>query len=272
MPHLFVNRLRHHSIGGAPDDLRNQFKWELVNAMCYLTGGIIFIAGSVMFLPRYEEWAALGCWLFVIGSFFYLFVACHDLYEVIHTTTATKQETKAKKTVDALAASAYIAGGLVFIIGSYQFLPTVEMYTEGSYNFIIGSLLFIGGAVTNSVQIFDSPTAESAMYANFTAVCYVIGSTLFLSGSVPYLMDFESYHDKIQIHRYLGVQFVLGSALFLIGGTINVWRAFLIFRYFLHKAKDEFQSKHAFCPAAEYQRSSMVSLPPALPSPRGVAS
>ena len=264
MPHLFVNRLRHYSIGGAPDDLRNQFKWEIVNAICYLTGGIIFIAGSVMFLPKYEELTALGCWLFVIGSFFYLFVACHDLYEVLHstTTTETEQESK-KKAVDAMAASAYIGGGVVFIIGSYQFLPSVEMYTAGSYNFIVGSLLFIGGAVTNSIQIFDSPTAESAMYANFTAVCYVIGSTLFLSGSVPYLMDFESDHDKIQIHRYLGVQFVLGSVLFLVGGTINLWRAFLIFKFFLHNAKDEFQSKHASCPAAEYHLSSMVSLPPA---------
>ena len=165
--------------------------------------------------------------------------------------------------MDALAASAYIAGGVVFIIGSYQFLPTVGLYTAGSYNFIIGSMLFIGGAVTNSIQIFDSPTRASAMYANFTAVCYVIGSTLFLSGSVPYLWDFESDHDSHQVYRYLGIQFVLGSVLFLVGGTFNLWRAYLIFQHGLCHAKHEFQSKHDSCREleAEYQRSSLESMP-----------
>lgn len=247
MPHLFVNRLRKHAIGGQLDDLQNQFKWEIINAICYLTGGIIFIAGSVLFLPKYDEWVHLGSWLFIVGSFFYLFVAAHDLYETMHASEP--------KVVDALAAGAYCAGGLIFIVGSYQFLPSVGAYTAGAYNFIIGSILFISGAVYNSIQIFDSPTRESALYANFTAVCYVIGSTLFLSGSVPYLWEFESAHDSETVHRYLGFQFVLGSCLFLVGGAINLYRAYLIFKYELSNA--DFESKHTETEiTTEYSRSS----------------
>lgn len=260
MPHLFVNRLRKHSIGrAAPDDLRIQFKWEIINACCYLTGGVIFIAGSILFLPDYEEHVNVGSWLFILGSFFYLFVSSHDLYEVFHA--------KKPKLVDAMAASAYCIGGLIFIIGSYQFLPKVGAYTAGAYNFIIGSLFFIGGAVTNSIQIFDSPTRASAMYANFTAVCYVIGSTLFLSGSVPYLWDFESQRDSHTLHRYLGSQFVVGSVLFFLGGSINLYRAYLIFQHGLSESKREFQGTHEEV-VSGYHISSLEELPAAGQQPR----
>ena len=104
MPHLFVNRLRQHSFSAAPDDLRTQWQSEIINAMCYLTGGIIFIAGSALFLPRYHHWIEWGSWLFIIGSLFYLVVAGHDLYETLHTAEP--------KLIDALAASTYCAGGL----------------------------------------------------------------------------------------------------------------------------------------------------------------
>ena len=123
--------------------------------------------------------------------------------------------------------------GIVFIAGSYEFLSSVGGYRQGAYNFVFGSVLFIAGAVYNSIQIFDSPTRESALFANFTAVCYVIGSTLFLSGSVPYVWDgdLESERDVEILHEYLGQQFILGSILFFIGGCFNLYRAYLIFRY-----------------------------------------
>jgi len=226
-----------------------QFKWEIINAMCYLTGGAIFIAGSVLFLPKYEEYLFVGTLLFIIGSFLYLFVSGHDLYEVFHASDP--------KVVDALAASSYCAGGILFIIGSYQFIPSVGAFTAGAYNFVVGSLLFITGAVINSVQIFDSPTRASAMYANFTAVCYVIGSTLFLSGSVPYLWDLESEKDTVTLYRYLGIQFVLGSVLFFLGGSLNLYRAYLIFLHGLSKSRADFQSRHTADAefVSEYTRS-----------------
>ena len=243
MPHLFVNRLRKYSLAGAPDDLRNQFKWEVINAVCYETGGIIFIAGSVLFLPKHEEYVDMGSWLFIWGSVLYLFVSGHDLYEVFHSPQP--------KFLDALAASSYITGGVVFIIGSYLFLPSVGAFTAGAYNFIFGSILFICGAVYNSIQIFDSPTRESALYANLTAVCYVIGSTLFLSGSVPYIWDFESETDSKIVYRYLGIQFILGSLLFFIGGTVNIWRAYLIFKDEFDKHEQEVENE-ASCIDLDY--------------------
>ena len=44
-------------------------------------GGLIFLVGSVLFLPLYEEYEGAGAWLFVVGSFLFLTVAVHDIFE-----------------------------------------------------------------------------------------------------------------------------------------------------------------------------------------------
>jgi len=57
MPHLFVNRPRLYDVVGKDPSLRDQFRWETINAVVYKLGGIVFIAGSVLFFPSMADYA-----------------------------------------------------------------------------------------------------------------------------------------------------------------------------------------------------------------------
>ncbi|ESR24551.1 YrhK family protein [Lutibaculum baratangense] len=37
-----------------------------------LTGNLAFFAGSILFLPRFEDIKTIGVWLFIVGSFLML--------------------------------------------------------------------------------------------------------------------------------------------------------------------------------------------------------
>eukprot|EP00978_Attheya_sp_CCMP212_P013579 scaffold34094_cov42-Attheya_sp.AAC.1 len=226
MPHLFVNRPRAFGIKLPPEELLAHFKWELINTIFYQVGGVLLLAGSILFLPKYEDKANIGDWLFIVASVFYLTVSAHDCWEIYNAP----QDANA---VDTLAASSYLVGAICFILGSILFLPDLELFLAGGCMFIIGSILFVVGAFVNSIQIFDSPTRSSALYANLTAVSYVIGSIFYLTGSIPYLWEFNDPNDSEIIFRYLGEQFIVGSILFIIGGTFNIYRAKLVVNHYV---------------------------------------
>jgi hypothetical protein len=57
MPHLFTNRPRKYAIGVHKDELiSHHTTWEKINVLAYEIGGILFIAGSVLFLPKYGDY------------------------------------------------------------------------------------------------------------------------------------------------------------------------------------------------------------------------
>jgi len=53
MPRLFTNRPRIDRRQGG-DDLDIGFIWETKASLLYELGGVLFIVGSVLFLPRFE--------------------------------------------------------------------------------------------------------------------------------------------------------------------------------------------------------------------------
>jgi hypothetical protein len=74
IPHLFTNRGRLHDLTASRADLRAQFRWETINAVTYKLGGVTFVVGSILFFPRFEDYADLGAWIFFGGSLLYLLV------------------------------------------------------------------------------------------------------------------------------------------------------------------------------------------------------
>ena len=68
MPHMFVNRHRLHNLTKDRADLRAQFRWETINAILYIIGGLSFIAGSIFFFSRLEAEADIGAWTFFAVS------------------------------------------------------------------------------------------------------------------------------------------------------------------------------------------------------------
>lgn len=136
MPHVFVNRARLYGLS----DVAGEFKWEIINTIFYLIGGSILLAGSVLFLPKYEEMQHIGSWCYAVASLFTIFGKC--LNRRVNLDNANL--------LDMVASTSYLVGAICFILGSIFFLPEVGLFRRGAHTFIIGSALFVVGAVVNS--------------------------------------------------------------------------------------------------------------------------
>lgn len=228
MPHFFSNRRRSHGVLAAAADSRAHFRWETVNAMVYTLGGVIFIAGSVLFFPGLAAWEDCGAGAFLAGSLLYLLVTGHDVLEVVVAQRQAQPSRSIWRAIELSAAAAYFAGTLLFVGGSVCFFSTVDMVATGAWSFLIGSLLFVFGAVANILQIVLAATLKTMQLLNLTAVSFVVGSVLFAVASVPFLWDVAASSDRRLLDGYLAWLFVVGSVLFLAGGLFNYWRAWLV--------------------------------------------
>lgn len=179
----------------------------------------MFIVGSVFFAPSLENLEPVGCWIFVMASILWLITSVHDGLELAYVHGGF-----IPKNIDGFAALNYVVGAILFILGSIFFLPTVGLWTGGSLCFIIGSALFITGGTLNGLQIFETQSKRDAQYMLMTAMSYVIGSTLFLVVSIPYLFTFDTTSDERKIDAFATGMYVTGSIFFSIGGVINFHR------------------------------------------------
>jgi hypothetical protein len=229
MPHLFVNRPRLHDLTKGSKQIEAQFRWETINAFIYKAGGVIFIAGSILFFPRFEAYADWGAWTYFVGSFLYLIVTGHDLMEVVRYRRIHGKGDRYEK-LEYIAAVSYLAGTCLFAAGSIFFLSDVGWYHAGAWLFIAGSLLFVLGACLNVLMITEESDMQILQLMNLTAISFVVGSVLFAVASVPYLWTISSPTDRKLIDGFLAWQFLIGSLLFLIGGIFNYWRAYLSVR------------------------------------------
>ena len=237
MPHFFSNRPRalglFHKEKEA--DAHHHFRWETINAVVYLFGGAVFVLGSIFCFPAFSDWQDLGSTAFLFGSVLYLLVTGHDFAEVMKTCSAGKKGKNLRQRLDLSAAFAYLAGTILFTIGSAFFLSEIAWIEGGAWCFLVGSALFVAGAVINVLQIVFAANMKTLQLLNLTAISFVIGSVLFCVASVPYLWSLESRADRYILGTYLAWLFVIGSALFVLGGTFNYWRAWLVARRALEK-------------------------------------
>ena len=229
MPHMFVNRPRLHALTRDVSDTRAQFRWEAINAALYELGGVVFVLGSVLFFPAFGAYADLGAWTFFVGSLMYLVVTVHDLAEVIRHWRTSREHTL-DTALEYVAAASYVVGTILFTIGSIFFLSAVGWHAAGAWCFVIGSLLFVAGACINVLQIVTARSLVTLQLMNLTAVAFVVGSVLFTVASVPYLWTVKSAGTQLTLYAFLAWQYLAGSALFLLGGVFNHWRAALLAR------------------------------------------
>jgi hypothetical protein len=228
MPHHFVNRPRLLAPGRRPASDPLHFRWEALNTVGYLLGGLLFVWGSVLFLPALSDDANLGAWLFVVGSALYLLVTGHDAIEVGKHRVALDGAPSIWERLETVSAVAYLIGTSVFVAGSICFLSSVERSDLGAWCFVFGSLLFVCGATIDVVQIVRIQRRRILQLTNLTALTFVTGSILFVVASIPYLFDFRNASDERTVDAFLAAQFVSGSALFLTGGVFNFQRARLV--------------------------------------------
>ncbi|MDF1790851.1 MAG: YrhK family protein [Thalassobaculaceae bacterium] len=226
MPHFFSNRPRAHALVARAGNGGLHFRWETVNAVVYTLGGLIFIGGSILFFPALAAWEDVGAGAFLVGSLLYLLVTGHDMVEVI----ASHRRRTVWSVLEVWAAVAYLVGTLLFTVGSVFFFSAVGWIGTGAWCFLIGSALFLIGAVVNVLQIVFAASLKTLQLLNLTAISFIVGSTLFCVASIPFLWDLRSAVDRRVLDGYLAWLFVVGSALFLIGGLFNYWRAWLVVR------------------------------------------
>ncbi|MFO8031872.1 MAG: YrhK family protein [Desulfohalobiaceae bacterium] len=226
MPHMFTNRPRRFALLKDKEDFKGQFRWESINAALYKLGGLVFILGSIMFLPSMQKYMDLGCWIFFFGSLLYLVVTVHDLAEVyMHWKSSPGR--KRRELYEYTAAVSYVTGTVLFALGSIFFLSEVGWNILGGWCFIIGSLLFVLAAGINVLQIVRSRDMLTLQLMNLTAVSFVVGSVLFTVASVPTLWEMQAPRDHVLVQALLGWQYLVGSMLFFLGGIFNYWRAYI---------------------------------------------
>lgn len=228
MPHLFVNRPRLHNLTSGNPTLRNEFRWETINAVLYKVGGVVFIAGSILFFPSMGAYADLGAWIFILGSLLYLVVTGHDFLEVRLYARTRRGPPNIWDQLEEVAATAYLVGTALFTLGSILFLSTIGLVIAGAWCFVVGSLLFVLGSIINVLQIVQAADKLTLQLLNLTALSFVTGSLLFAVASIPYLWHVESPYDRRLINAFLAWQYVAGSLLFLLGGIFNYWRAWVV--------------------------------------------
>lgn len=221
MAHHITNRKRSYS------SATQSFFWEGLNASTYIIGALCFVVGSVFFLPRFEMYSAAAAWLFITGSLIYLGVALHDFAETLIYYRHNRQHGR-KTTLEFLTLTGYVIASILFLLGSVCFLPSVFKEAWGAWCFIVGSGLFAAGATISVTQITEAGTLVGLQLLNAVAICFVIGSILFLIPSIPYLWSVEQSKLAQKLFSYLTSQFIFASVLFLAGGVTNFYRAYRV--------------------------------------------
>lgn len=222
MAHLITYRQR--SANPLSDDMAaaSQQRWQVFNVLCYELGGLAFLLGSIFYFPALSAWLAVGGWLFFGGSCLYLIVTGHDFLEVVQYWRLRNSRSFAS-IIEYLASFCYATGSLLFAIGSLLFLPYLEATAGGAWCFIIGSAMFLVGGLVNILQVVEAPSLIYMQLFNLTIALFVIGSTIFLMASIPYLWSVDGDIAR-RLHNFDASLFVAGSVLFLVGGIDIFYR------------------------------------------------
>jgi hypothetical protein len=135
--------------------------FRIYNRVSYVIAGVIFLLGSVYFIPEYYAlYPTLGCWAFIYGSVLFCISGFVDLLFLAYTPNEHEEISFTPRKLaswDALAAIATLIGAFLFVLGSYYYLPkfiaTEDIVASTAYAvlaciyFIIGSVFFLINAL-----------------------------------------------------------------------------------------------------------------------------
>jgi len=263
MPHLLIERIREF-----PLLLNFSVRKEIpavhyLIEVLDIAAALIFILGSICFLPSYARDVhtfVKGCELFVIGSIVYVLICGFTLGEAVTH--------KGFWTFEAFENLLYLVGSSVFFVGTLLYWPDVHVtsflntrvqdYTRlvqydpgfasskdhqwrlfsaavcevnkfdrefsGSIYFIVGSVLFAFAAYANALNQRKFDGTVAVLHTAVTTL-YFAGSLLFALGSVAFLPHLGCQEGMVTIGAW---NFIVGSALFLVGSLVSLWRTTLV--------------------------------------------
>jgi len=241
MPHLAVERIR--STLPCPcvfpteklPTRRHDVACALVLEAFEILAGLIFVAGSICFLPSYShslDVFLLGCLLFVLGSLIYVAICSFTLAEAVRFEGWWSAE--------AAENGLYTLGSWVFLVGTFLYWPpeahyehigwfqgtlslssyfnTFSVEFEGTVLFIIGSLLFVIAAFINGLNQRGPFESVRSRLLTATTSLYMAGGLLFVMGSVAFLPNLGCGETMEALGAWM---FIVGSAFFVFGGVVN---------------------------------------------------
>jgi hypothetical protein len=210
-----------------------------VTGACEVLAGIIFIIGSVCFLPEYTRDInvfVLGCLLFIIGAGIYVGLSGFALLDAVH-----KGVSRSKLSLHFLV----FIGSIIFVYGTILFWPEqsdmhkylvrvkeisiVQYYDlmlpelEATVLFMIGSAVFALAAVLNVLGSGPEDLPENQIHTLY-AICHLLASLLFVIGSVPYLPPLQCSDYQVGIGAWC---FIVGSVIFMLSGVAGLKKSWV---------------------------------------------
>lgn len=136
------------------DHVTSKERIELLAAIIYTIGTVLFILGSLFFLPQIQL-MSFGAWCFIIGSFLFVIGACMNVLQIIQAGSLLTLQ------LLNVTAICFIVGSTLFIVASIPYLWTVEpdqndLLRYVAWQYIIGSLLFFTGGIFNYYRAFEA--------------------------------------------------------------------------------------------------------------------
>ncbi|EDQ86193.1 uncharacterized protein MONBRDRAFT_38476 [Monosiga brevicollis MX1] len=122
--------------------------WSLPTHIVTVTlcANICFDVGSVFFLPRFAAQLDIGYWLFIMGSFLYILAILLEEGRRFREHGVPWRSSRRELALT-VAATSYIAGCAIFIVGCTWPLVTTRAPDTGIHCFVWGSLAMGAGAL-----------------------------------------------------------------------------------------------------------------------------
>jgi len=133
---VLVNRKLH------PENKKASF-WELLATCVYLSGTILFIIGSILFLSSIDE-IKPGAYCFIFGSVAFWIGAAVNVLQMVSAGSFLQMQ------LTNMTAHCFIMGSLLFLVASVPYLWDEGfnlLYRFLAWQYLVGSVLFVvGGA------------------------------------------------------------------------------------------------------------------------------
>jgi len=204
-----------------PDAWWNQCWWKVLHAGFFLTGGILFVWGTSLYLlPKDFPTGASAGWIYVIGS-------CGFGVDLLETITFTEESTELRFNI---ACSAF--GSALYVLGSYGYVPGQPLMM-GMQGFIWGSFVIGCSQFWKAHRLgSNGPEGKAFSIANLranndvtTAVLVELppglGAWCFFVGTLMY------WHAHVPGSVWYTVVLVIweiGSLFFFAGGAMLTYR------------------------------------------------
>mmetsp|Transcript_99104 Transcript_99104/g.171832 ORF Transcript_99104/g.171832 Transcript_99104/m.171832 type:complete len:278 (-) Transcript_99104:73-906(-) len=247
MPHFLISRARsgiqyiQEFLYGIEFPAKGSAIYSYSIEAVEIVAAIIFIIGSVCFLPQYSknvEVFMLGCNLFIVGAVGYVVICGMTLIEAWGE--------KKGWTFEVWENLLYLVGSVVFVFGTVLYFPErdhcehvgASVGEDGTCSSLAqevnkgakewyGTLLFILGSMIFVVAVFlNALNQRKFILWQHQIVCvitmfYMLGSVLFCMGSVAFLPDVGCGPEMVLIGAWM---FIVGSVLFFLASLLSLWR------------------------------------------------